>query len=59
VLLGHQIVSVQPMTSPVGGIAFYRPRYAPVSKSKTPLQELTERVWANEDPTDTVDESPI
>jgi hypothetical protein len=28
VITPNQIVSVQPMTQPVGGIAFYMPRYA-------------------------------
>ena len=47
--LGERLVSVQPMTGPVGGIAFYRPRYG---RKKTPLQEFAERVWADEDETD-------
>ena len=51
--IAHHIVSVQPMTRPIGGLAFYTQRYA--EQKKTPLQELTERVWADHDETDNID----
>jgi len=43
----HPTVSVQPMTQPVGGIAFYRPKYGASSKGgpetdEDPLQEEKE-----------------
>lgn len=54
-LLAYRIVSVQPMTAPVGWIMFYRPRYASSLGSRdTPLLEATKRIWAEEDDADQI-----
>lgn len=45
-LVAQQLVSVQPMSSPISSIFYKQP------PPKTPLLELTERVWADEDETD-------
>ena len=39
-LVATQIASVQPMTGPIGGIAFYRPRYATTKGQVTAGQEM-------------------
>jgi hypothetical protein len=44
-MVADSIVSVQPMTSPVGGINFYRPKYG---AKKTPLQQLAEEIWKDD-----------
>lgn len=39
-LVASQLVSVQPMTGPVGGIAYYRPRYGEPKELRTALDDL-------------------
>ena len=48
-IIAEDLVNVQPMTGPVGGVVFYKPRY---ESPKTPLQELAERANAEFDITD-------
>jgi len=48
-LVASDLISVQPMSSPIGGVAFYVALRKP---KKTPLQKLTEGTWAVENETD-------
>jgi len=48
-LIAQQIVSVQPMTGPVGGIAFYRPRYGETEELRTVLDDIVDALNESDD----------
>jgi len=45
-LIANSLISVQPMTSPVGGIMYYKPRYGAPEPYRTVLDELNDAVVA-------------
>ena len=45
-LIASQIVSIQPMTSPIGGITFYRPRYGEKEEEEEELHTVLDDIVA-------------